>query len=430
MRQTRQTLLAIALLAPAGLAAASPENRVHVINSDASAGLAAAFPEFREHVINADAGTGLAITVADVNNDGKPDIVATSASDVAWYENPTWERHLIADTIRNSNVALAAHDLTGDGIPEFALAADWQFNNTESGGALFLLSHQGDVTQPWKVTTLVEEEPTLHRIQWADLDGDGKKALVVAPLKGFQSTGPDFMDAGVKLYALFPGENPLEAPWREEVISTDLHILHNVWPRRAYGQPVHTLLAASMEGLTEYSRDTGGVYESRRINGPDMASAVPAGAGEIKAALTNTVPRRPAPIEIFATIEPWHGHQAVVYCPVPGNNEGYRRFVLDDQLKGGHAIWFADFDKDGVQDLLVGFREKAGPKDLPGLNIYRLQIVGNNEVTAEKHVIDDGGMATEDAIAADINGDGWPDIVAFGRATHNIKYYENLGGRE
>ena len=64
----------------------------------------AEFPAFKEHVINAEAGTGLAITVADVNKDSKPDIVGVSADDVAWYENPTWERHLIAGTIRNSNV--------------------------------------------------------------------------------------------------------------------------------------------------------------------------------------------------------------------------------------------------------------------------------------------------------------------------------------
>lgn len=388
---------------------------------------ATAFPAFKEHIINPEAGTGLAITVADVNKDDRPDIVGVSADDVAWYESPTWEHHLIAGTIRNSNVCIAAEDLDGDGIPEFALGADWQPNNTTSGGALFLLSHEGDVERPWNVTTLVEEEPTLHRIQWADLDGVGKKELVVAPLKGRNSTGPDFMDVGVKLYALFPGENPLETPWREEIISTDLHIVHNVWPRRGYGKAFDSLLIASMEGVTDFSKaNTGIPLVPQRVLDAQGGILAPLGAGEIKAALTSTVDLRPAPSEVLATIEPWHGHQAVVYSLDP-NARTYLRFVLDDQLKGGHAIWFADFDKDGVQDLLVGFREKAGPKELPGLNIYKLHIDTKNQVTAEKHIIDDGGMATEDARAHDMNGDGWPDIVAFGRATHNIKYYENLG---
>ncbi len=43
----------------------------------------------------------------------------------------------------------------------------------------------------------------------------------------------------------------------------------------------------------------------------------------------------------------------------------------------------------------------------------------------EKHVIDSGGMATEDLIVEDLTGDGRPDIVAGGRATHNLKLYVN-----
>ena len=397
----------------------------------------AEFPAFKEHVINAEAGTGLAITVADVNKDGKPDIVGVSADDVAWYENPTWERHLIAGTIRNSNVCIAAEDLDGDGIPEFALGADWQPNNTTSGGALFLLNHEGDVKQPWKVTTLVEEEPTLHRIQWADLDGDGKKELVVAPLKGRNSTGPDFMDVGVKLYALFPGENPLETPWREEIISRELHIVHNVFPCSTCYPPQgearpDILLVASMEGITGFDRlgsASQPQYQTTGIRGGLRAPLVPEGAGEIKQVrIPSDNLSWKIPMDLLATIEPWHGHQAVIYSRVDDRTaRPMERFVLDDQLKAGHAIWFADFDRDDLPELLVGFRENAGPKGLPGLNIYDLSIDGQRRVTAEKHIIDDGGMATEDARAADMNGDGWPDIVAFGRATHNIKYYENLG---
>jgi hypothetical protein len=134
-----------------------------------------------------------------------------------------------------------------------------------------------------------------------------------------------------------------------------------------------------------------------------------------------------SPFHLLATIEPWHGHQAVVYTSPIDDTGTAQRFVLDDQIKGGHAVWLDDFDQDGEFELLVGFRDKAGPKALPGLNIYDLHIDGEYNVTSEKHAIDDGGMATEDARAADMNGDGWPDIVAFGRATHNIKYYESLG---
>ena len=38
---------------------------------------------------------------------------------------------------------------------------------------------------------------------------------------------------------------------------------------------------------------------------------------------------------------------------------------------------------------------------------------------------DEKGMATEDLVVADLNGDKQPDIVASGRATRNVKIYWN-----
>jgi ubiquinone/menaquinone biosynthesis C-methylase UbiE len=48
---------------------------------------------------------------------------------------------------------------------------------------------------------------------------------------------------------------------------------------------------------------------------------------------------------------------------------------------------------------------------------------GSNPLAFERYTIDDGGMACEDALAADLDGDGNPEIVAGGRATHNVKIY-------
>ncbi len=396
----------------------------------------APFPKFKEHVINADAGTGLAITVADINSDGKPDIVGVSSKDVYWYENPDWTPHLIADTLKNSNVCVAPHDLDGDGTPELALGADWQFNNTASGGALFLLHAGDDVTKPWNVVTLLDEEPTLHRIRWADVDGDGAMELVVAPLKGVGSTPPDFGDKPVKLFLLRPDKNnPLKAPWTEEVIDESLHVMHNVWPatgRESAG--VESILAASYEGITQFIRTANGSWRKTPIVDGNPEPLPQSGAGEIKTTnmLENAggvAPSHSVHERFLATIEPWHGHQAVVYEWGPGKK--WIRHVFDHGLRGGHAVWWADFDHDDRDELLVGFRDNAAPDDKPGLQIYDIHRKGTTWSAPidgwTKHVIDDGGMATEDALAADMNGDGWPDVVAFGRATHNIKYYENLG---
>ena len=141
-----------------------------------------------------------------------------------------------------------------------------------------------------------------------------------------------------------------------------------------------------------------------------------------------------AGVPVMATIEPWHGHQAVVYLPAgkadrPVEVERWVRHVVDDDLAEGHLVWWADFDRDGMDELLVGFRRNAPPKNLPGLNIYDFSVGDDLSLTWTKHVVDDGGMATEDALAADFDGDGWIDVAAFGRATKNIKLYLNQGGK-
>ena len=98
------------------------------------------------------------------------------------------------------------------------------------------------------------------------------------------------------------------------------------------------------------------------------------------------------------------------------------RAVIESGLTGGHAFGWADFDGDGSDELAVGWRD--APK--PGVAIY---VVDREGALKSKMMIDDGGMATEDLVVADLNGDKRPDIVASGRATRNVKIYWNETGK-
>ena len=53
---------------------------------------------FAEHTIATGLKGGYQVVVADLNHDGKPDLIALASGmpELVWYENPTWERHVIA----------------------------------------------------------------------------------------------------------------------------------------------------------------------------------------------------------------------------------------------------------------------------------------------------------------------------------------------
>src|SRR6516225_8369852 len=114
---------------------------------------------------------GYAVLLVDINGDGKPDIVVVDSHRVIWFENPTWKmRTILKGMTRADNVCIAAADIDGDGKIDLALGADWKPFNTKSGGTLQWLRQPKSLDEPWKMYP-IGEEPTVHRIRFADLDG-------------------------------------------------------------------------------------------------------------------------------------------------------------------------------------------------------------------------------------------------------------------
>src|SRR5208282_117841 len=147
-----------------------------------------ASPRFRVQEIETGLKVGYAVILADINGDGKPDIVVVDTTRVYWYENPTWKRRTIIEgQTKRDNVCIAAYDIDGDGQLDLALGADWWPFDTKTGGTLQWLKRGKTLDDPWTVYPIAEE-PTIHRIRFADLDGDGKQTLIVAPIMGRDST--------------------------------------------------------------------------------------------------------------------------------------------------------------------------------------------------------------------------------------------------
>jgi hypothetical protein len=383
-----------------------------------------AFPHFQVQEIATDLGVGYAVLLVDVNNDGKKDIVVVDKQRVVWYENPTWKRRTIIEhQTRPDNVCIAAHDIDGDGQLDFALGADWNPSNTKSGGTLQWLKRGKTLDEPWTVYP-IDTEPTVHRMRFADVDGDGKVELVVAPLMGRGATAKNnWTDGAVRVLAYRIPRDPTRDRWVPEVLNHKLHVVHNLWPVPAAGKG-QDILTASYEGVHLLTRDGAG----KRLD-------VPLGAGNQdhprgKRGSSEVKPGRLKNGRKFiATIEPWHGDQVVVYTEPDAPGRLWDRHVVDEHLRWGHAVWCADLDGDGSDELVIGVRDDpdkgAGFKERRGVRLYKA--LDERGTRWARHIVDNGGVAVEDLAVADLDGDGRPDLVAVGRQTHNARIYWNRG---
>src|SRR5262249_44742810 len=322
---------------------------------------------------------------------------------------------------KKDNVCIAAYDIDGDGQLDFALGADWRGLTSAAEGTLQWLKRGKTLDEPWTVHR-IGAEPSVHRIHFADIDGSGKPALVVAPLLGRKSTAEkNWMDGEpVRVLAYKIPKDPVRDPWKPVVLDDGLHVIHNFWPiPAAHGKGVD-LLTASYEGVSLLTRDPEGNRSRLHLGtGNQDNPKRNRGASEIKQGKLKNGRK------FIATIEPWHGHQVVVYTQADDPKKLWDRHVIDQQLRWGHAVSCADLDGDGNDELIIGVRDNLSkkPHEQCGVRIYK--VLDDKGAKWARHFVDEGGVAVEDLAVADLDGDGRIDIVAVGRQTHNVRIYWN-----
>jgi hypothetical protein len=378
----------------------------------------AALPPFRQVVVDGQVGIGYGVAVADVDGDGKPDLLLVDKEVVAWYRNPGWEKSILARKLTPiDHVCLAARDLDGDGKAEIAAGAGWNPSDTLKSGSVHYLIPPADRRQLWEPVEL-PHEPTVHRMRWLHGPG-GSWSLVVAPLHG-RGNDKEAQGAGARVLAYRKPADPRKE-WATEVVDDSLHVIHNLEIVDWDGNGEEEVLLAAREGVFHYRRGSD-KWNRTQLAGKGPGSSSSAGAGEVRTG------RLPGGKRFLATIEPFHGNRVAVYRPPSGGELSglWTGFELDSTLNGGHALACGDLLGLGSDQVAAGWRLKDS-RGKVGIRVYvPLDAEGTRWESA---LLDDNTMACEDLTLADLDGDGRLDLIAAGRDTHNLKIYFNGGAK-
>lgn len=359
----------------------------------------AAAPIFEAQVVDDHVAIGYGLAIGDVDGDQRPDILLADKTQIVWYRNGDWKRFVMAENLTaHDNVCIAARDIDGDGKVEVAVGAQWnpaETTDTMQSGAVFYLQRPQDPAQKWSPVPL-HHEPTVHRMKWVQVAAR-QFQLVMLPLHG--RGNKNGLGQTVRMIAYpFPA-NP-NGEYSYQVIDIGMHMTHNL---ELVPQGEQELIyVGGKEGVQLLQYTKGGWQVTPLLEGH--------GFGELrkgKSAMGKT---------FLAAVEPMHGNQLTLY---PELKVAQRR-VLTDQLNQGHALACADLLGKGQDQVIIGWREPNVQQKV-GIQIFVPDANGNWNA----YTVDDNAMACEDLQIADLNGDGKKDIIAAGRATHNLKIYWN-----
>jgi hypothetical protein len=371
---------------------------------------------FRPHDIDPNYRGGYAVGVADFNKDGRIDVITNSlqVQEVAWYENPSWQRHVIVPEMQ-SIVNQAMADINGDGIPEVAFQSNFAMQAANSVGNNWIARSQGDPRKPWKAEK-IDSFPTSHHVVWADLDGDGRKELLNAPLIGEKSVAPTYDQDKASVFWYD------QQSWKRHTVSNEIPgIIHRVRPVNWDTDKREEFLVASFEGVVLYKAT--GAGENMKF----QKTVLSAGHSDDKAPRlgssdvgVGTQDGR----KFFASVEPWHGNEVVVYTETGGK---WQRRVIFDKVGSGHEIAVADLNGDGRADVIANDNSRVTeqrPNASPGVHVfYAPDDAAKGEWRYQRL---EEKSAMNSCVAADLNADRRMDLVCTG-AGGVTRWYENLG---
>lgn len=348
------------------------------------------------------------VAVADVNRDGKLDILA---GDV-WYEAPDWKMHEIRKVGNygtgehgySQSFACWADDFNGDGWPDVIVIGF-------PGAPCHWYENPKGASGHWKAHEIwhsaCNETPL-----YVNLFGTGRRVLVMGtqPKNG----KPDGNEGQMAYFT--PGKDP-----------TQLWEMHPISEPSQPGKPIPgTFRYAHGLGVGDVNGDgrldvisTGGWWEQpEKSDGKTPWKFHPAALGDAVADMYTYDVNGDGRADILCTSAHKFGIWAFEQRGSQGGSPAFlKKELFRELVSETHAVVMADINGDGLKDFVTGKRWWSHGRSEPGADwpamLYWFQAGKrrDGQIVFTPRVIDtDSGVGTQFTVT-DVNGDGLLDVA-------------------
>jgi hypothetical protein len=355
-------------------------------------------PNWTARTITTSANGAQSVFAADVDGDGDIDVLSASAIDnkIAWYENngaspPTWTARTIS-TAAASALSVFAADVDGDGDID-ALSASFLDDK------IAWYENNGASPPVWTARTISTSAVEAYSVFAADVDGDGDTDVLAA----------SYLD-GTAWY-----ENDGASPpvWTARTISTSVGVFSVIAADVDDDGDLDALSATLDDNkITAYENETihrNAAFKFKRLISSSVGGVVSVDAGDIDG---------------DGDVDTLHAAGSGDTIKWFANNgakiPGWVAHTLAVTPAGLEQAELYDLDQDGDLDVLAA----AGGAD----TIVWYENNGAAVPSFTVHTVSTSQDGPLFVTAADLDGDGDPDLVASSSVDNKLVWYRNDGG--